>query len=176
MRVVSEETCRKISESHRNKYNGKNNPFYGKKHSEDTKYKISKANIGRPGYWLGKQFSEETCRKLSEMRKGKYVGSSSHNWNPDITDDERCNKRNYPAYKEWSKQVKSKNNYTCQKCGKMGNRLHSHHIESYATNKELRIDINNGVTFCKKCHKRFHSLYGIKNNSRSQLEEFLCNN
>ena len=44
---------------------GKDNPMYGKHHSEEIKAKISRAN-------KGKKFSEEHIRKLSESHK-KYL-------------------------------------------------------------------------------------------------------
>jgi uncharacterized membrane protein len=40
---------------------GKNNPFYGKKHNEETKEKISKANKGR-------KLSPEIIKKMIENR------------------------------------------------------------------------------------------------------------
>ena len=43
---------------------GKKNPFFGKKHSEETRKKISEAN-------KGKHLSEETRIKISEAQKGK---------------------------------------------------------------------------------------------------------
>jgi len=55
----------------------------------------------------------------------------------------------------------------------MPKKLNVHHIEGYAENKHLRIDVSNGITFCQKCHNVFHRIYGKKNNNRSQLEEFL---
>ena len=51
----------------------------------------------------------------------------------------------------------------------MPKKLNVHHIEGYAENKHLRIDVSNGITFCQKCHNVFHRIYGKKNNNRSQL-------
>ncbi len=45
----SEETKRKISEIKKETSSGENNPFYGKKHTEETKRKIGEANKGSKG-------------------------------------------------------------------------------------------------------------------------------
>lgn len=47
-----------------------NNGMWGKKHSEETKKKISEKAIGRVGHNKGKHLSEETRKKLSEINKG----------------------------------------------------------------------------------------------------------
>ena len=46
---------------------GADNHFYGKKHTEETRQRISEANKGK---FLGKKLSEETKRKMSECKKG----------------------------------------------------------------------------------------------------------
>ena len=65
----------KYTEEQRNtlskRTSGKNNPMYGKHHSEEAKRKVSEANKGND-YWLGKHHSEESKRKISEARKGKH--------------------------------------------------------------------------------------------------------
>ena len=130
---------------------------------------ISEANKDKPK-------SKEHCKKISESRMGKYCGKDSPNYNPNLTDEERIVKRNYPEYTNWRKAVYERDNYTCQKCNisKSGN-LNAHHIESYDNNPEFRTNISNGITLCKKHHKDFHHQYGWGNNTREQLEEFLNN-
>lgn len=44
---VSQKTKEKISRSCKNKNNGKNNPFYGKKHSDESKNKMKKYHLSR---------------------------------------------------------------------------------------------------------------------------------
>ena len=39
--------------------------------SEDTRRKLSEANKGKPSWMKGKHHSEESCKKMSESRKGK---------------------------------------------------------------------------------------------------------
>ena len=46
----------------RNKRLGKNNPFYGKKHTKDSLRKIGQASLGH-------KVSEETRKKISETKK-----------------------------------------------------------------------------------------------------------
>jgi len=46
-RVITEEQKSKISNTLKGRYSGKNNPMYGKKHSEETKEKLSAARIGK---------------------------------------------------------------------------------------------------------------------------------
>lgn len=50
-------------------------------------------------------------------------------------------------------------NYTCQKCFKKGCEINAHHIKNFSNNEELRLNIDNGITFCRECHYKFHSEY-----------------
>ena len=50
---------------------GKNNHFYGKHHSEETRMKLSEAKKGKPSGRRGVHLSEEHKRHISEGRKGK---------------------------------------------------------------------------------------------------------
>ena len=48
---------------------GKNNPFFGKHHSDETRKKMSEALKGENNPLFGKHFSEEHRRKLSEAHR-----------------------------------------------------------------------------------------------------------
>lgn len=145
---------------------GKNNPNFGKHHSEKTKIKMSEAQEGR-------QFSEKHKRKMSKARKGKYCKENSPNWNPKLTDKDREFGRITPDYLIWAYAVKVRDNFTCQVCGnnKSGN-LISHHLESYNSNHFLRINLNNGICLCCNCHAKFHHTYGYGDNTIEQFLEF----
>ena len=60
-----EEAMKEAAEQHSKAMKGEKNPFYGKKHSEETKNKNSEAH-------KGKHLSEETKRKISEVKKGTH--------------------------------------------------------------------------------------------------------
>jgi len=62
---TSDETRRKLSESHK----GKKNYWYGKNHSIESRKKMSEAN-------KGKTISEETKNKMSEAQKGRKHSQS----------------------------------------------------------------------------------------------------
>lgn len=66
-------------------------------------------------------------------------------------------RRNYPEYIKWRTSVFERDDYTCQNCKQIGGELNAHHILSYKDYPEQRIEINNGVTLCKSCHKKEHS-------------------
>jgi 5-methylcytosine-specific restriction endonuclease McrA len=104
------------------------------------------------------------------------TGENNPNWNPNITDEERINNRKYPEYQQWRLSVYERDNYTCQCCfSKKGGNLVAHHILNYSTHHDLRTDLANGLTLCEDCHVGFHNLYGYKNNTKEQLDEYITN-
>ena len=68
--VVSKETRSRRSESYKGRFVGEKNPFYGKKHSEETKRKISEAKTGIPSPTKGLIFSQERKDEMSKLKKG----------------------------------------------------------------------------------------------------------
>lgn len=100
-------------------------------------------------------------------------GSNSKNWNPNITEEERVIKRNYPEYKELVKKVMSRDEYTCQVCRtKSDSNLEVHHLDGYNWCKEKRTDETNCITLCHNCHYNFHFIYGRGENTREQFLEW----
>lgn len=108
---------------------------------------------------------------MSKIRKGK----NNPNWNPNLTNKYRNDKRRYPEYREWREIVFKRDNYTCQTCGCRGNTLNAHHLDGYNNNPDKRILLENGITLCDSCHKNFHNKYGRGNNTKSQFIEFQAN-
>jgi hypothetical protein len=64
------------SEHGRLENSGTNNPFYGRKHSLESRLKIKEARkrqVGANASFYGRHHSEETKRKISETKRRKYA-------------------------------------------------------------------------------------------------------
>jgi len=104
-------------------------------------------------------------------------GKNNYRYNPKLTDDERVNRRLYfhNEVSKWRTQVYQRDKYTCACCYKIGGQINAHHIANWADNIKIRFEISNGVTLCLSCHKKLHSIYGKRNTTKKQFEEFLRN-
>lgn len=112
---------------------------------------------------------ENNCVKCKSLR---YKGENNHNWNPDLTEEDRLQLGRYEeGYKAWRCEIFKKYKHKCDICGSKKNKQ-VHHLESYANNKHLRTDINNGVCLCKDCHVEFHQNYGFGDNNQGQYFDF----
>ena len=71
-------------------------------------------------------------------------------------------------YKKWRYEVFKRDNFKCVLCGdKKGGNIEADHIKDFALYPELRLDINNGRTLCKSCHKKTDN-YGFKKSNSKQ--------
>jgi len=170
----------------------------GFKHSEETKKKISENSAK---FWRGKTFSsehkqklkiarrkrvttEETRGKISKSHKGlkhsvkskmkmskNRKGDKNPNWKGGLT-PEYLRVRHSIETRLWRESVFARDNWTCQKTGIRGGKLHPHHIKNFAQYPELRFAIDNGITLSGESHREFHRIYGKKNNSEKQLASF----
>ena len=145
----------------------------GKKWSIQSRLKLSKAKKGKPTWNKGKRgvqsHSEKTRLKMSISKQGE----KSYNWKGGKTS--KYDKiRNSIEIRLWREAVFARDNYTCQECGnRKSGSLNAHHIRNFAECSELRTSIENGITFCEKCHKLFHKQYSRMNNNIKQVEEFM---
>jgi len=166
----------------------------GKKLSEETKEKMRKIMLGNTinnGRKHGK-YSKERCENISKALKGKNGHKQTektrlkisatmkkskekcYNWKGGNSRSEEKKVRSGVEYRLWREAIFKRDNHTCQKCNLKGVYLHPHHIKNFSKYIELRFDIDNGITLCKKCHNKFHKIYGKINNTLEQLKEFLC--
>lgn len=106
-------------------------PNYGKPRSEETRLKIKTSTIGRKG-----------------LEKEK-----NPNWKGGIT-PVNTRIRNSKEMANWRIQVFKRDNYVCQQCGQIGDKLQADHIYPFSLFPSKRLDINNGQTLCVDCHKK----------------------
>jgi hypothetical protein len=136
--------------------------------------------------WDNEDFKKQKSMKLSNMNKmnwtneefikkqsDKMKGKNNPNYNPNRTDEEREKERKTLENDMWVKEVYQRDNYTCKYCGKRGGNINAHHLDSYHWCIEKRFDIDNGITLCEHCHKKFHEKYGYKNNTKEQFDEYI---
>ena len=132
--------------------------------SEDTKIKISEALMGhtvseetrskqsvawtpeRRAWWSVIM----TDRVVSEKTRDKFRGENNPNWN---------NGSSFEPYgldfnNELKEQIRKRDNYTCQKCGKtqdeLDRKLDVHHIDYDKTNNRPE----NLISLCGSCHMK----------------------
>jgi len=119
---------------------GKDNPFYGKKHSEETKHKIGKKNQNKEH-----RHTEATKKKISIGHKNE----KAYNWKGD--------KVGYSSLHAWIRRnlepAKS-----CVKClGKRGSKK----FEWANISHEYRRDLNDYMQLCKICHNEYDDRHKI---------------
>lgn len=117
-----------------------------------------------------------SLRPITKVRHGgKWKSGPLHpGYNPALTDEDRVRQRPKALSDPWRLAVFIRDRFECQSCGALSRKIEAHHVESYASNPQLRWEIGNGITFCRDCHIAFHKRFGKKNNTRSQLAEFIA--
>lgn len=111
-------------------------------------------------------------KRMSEKQRLSLSWKNNHNWKGGVTTENK-KIRHSIEFDLWRISVFSRDNWTCQKCLVKGGYLHPHHILNFAQYPELRFAIDNWITFCREHHKDFHHIYGNKNNTQEQVNEFL---
>lgn len=152
---------------------GQRHYLYGKHHTEEQKRKISLSLTGEKNGFYGKKHDVKTRQKISSTMKSLNLkGENSPLWNKNLTQADRISGRLMWQMIECRKSVFKRDNYTCQVTKQKGGDLISHHLNSWHWCKERRFDISNCITITKEIHNLFHTIYGNKNNTESQFNEF----
>lgn len=135
--------------SERAKKKGYGKWMIGRKPSPETVAKRQRFRDGKTYVEIyGDRATEEAeKRKLSNRRR--WIGKRKADLRPKHNSDHR--------YQDWRKAVFERDNYTCKKCFHRGGILHAHHIKEWAKFPDLRYEVDNGLTLCKKCHKESHN-------------------
>jgi len=166
------EQRKKISETHK-RLGLKPLPQYGDANPskrKEVREKISKVLTGRKLSEEHKKTLSKNHRRINSLQQKlkmsrAFSGKKNPNWKGGITPLELKIRHSF-KYRQWRSDVFTRDDFTCQECNRRGIELNAHHIESFALILELNDiktfnqavnceelwNINNGITFCKKCH------------------------
>jgi predicted restriction endonuclease len=103
-----------------------------------------------------------SIKDINILKERGYLKQLSENeyeivhWYENNAIGETAKKRITYKYRKWRESVLMRDNYTCQNCGVKEEIMNVHHIKSFSEHKDLRYDIDNGITLCEKCHKKLH--------------------
>jgi len=102
-------------------------------------------------------FIKETFISLYGVftKNTEQLGESHWNWKNGVSTENNII-RSSSQYKKWRKSVFYRDNFTCMICDKKGGVLNAHHLIPFSINKDLRLDLENGITLCKSCHIELH--------------------
>lgn len=130
--IATEEHRANLSKALKGKNAGENNYAYGK--------------FGENSLSFGTRRTDECKKKMSELKKGKYLLENNPNW--------KGGKSFEPYPLSWTKELKTfirkRDNFTCCICNKNGYDVH--HIDY---NKE-NCSPDNLITLCRSCHAKTH--------------------
>jgi hypothetical protein len=121
----------------------------------EQRAKISATLTGRP---LDPIRYEKAIRNLKSRPNPfsylKFKGPQVWNWKGGIT-PANVKFRVSIEYNYWRDQVFRRDDYRCFDCGQRGGQLEAHHLYPFALFPRLRLMVENGITLCKECHKRY---------------------
>lgn len=114
------------------------------KYCSNKCFTLSRVGKSRP------KFSKQWIENLSKAHKGVQAKEKHPKWKGGITPINHLERNRFRW--EIQKKVFERDNYTCQTCGKRGGTLHVDHIQEWSEYVELRFQIDNCRTLCRKCH------------------------
>lgn len=98
--------------------------------------------------WTGKKHTEETKKKISMANKRE----KHYAWKGGVTKESEMI-RHSREYVAWRLSVFERDKFTCVLCGKRGGDLQADHVKPFSTHRQLRFELSNGRTLCVNCHK-----------------------
>jgi HNH endonuclease len=108
----------------------------------------SEARRGRTfAEFYGSERGEDIARRCRETNRARW---------PERKADKHPRHNASFEYDEWRRAVFVRDDFTCQRCGTRGVRLHAHHVQAWKDSPDLRYEVSNGLTLCPPCHRAEH--------------------
>ena len=175
---LSGEDYRKIGE----KFKEEGNPFFGKKHTKESRLKMRLSHLGKIPGNKGKKLSEEVKNKIwTEERRKKYrelsIKNNSIGRMPRTYGDEHPNWGgdgvNYQIKHSWVRKIKG-HPEVCEHCGKIGETINGKwNIDWANIDHKYRRVLEDYIGLCVKCHRKYdieNNIYGKQNRDKELLE------
>lgn len=142
-------------------------------------YKGSQKNIKCRCKKCGELWFVAPCRLLKNVKcfhcsyKEDRSGDKCTRWNPNLTDEERLERRKTPEVKKFTDYIMKRDNYTCQLTGDRSSHHNVHHLNGWDKFIDERFDERNTITLSEDIHIEFHKQYGYGDNTKEQFYEFV---
>lgn len=145
-----------------------NKKFYKKSHW------LCRCDCGDSKIIAGSSLTSKKTKSCSCLQKEMMA---KRMYKPELTEQDRLDRigrRVSNENIEWRTSVYKRDKYICQCCGdNNGGNLIAHHKNSWDWDKKNRYNVNNGITLCEKCHKKFHKIYSYGNNTKKEYDDFI---
>ena len=127
-------------------------------YEQDWNKRIPGWNKGQVNTWsIGNQYRKGIPNLYWKTHNKEKIGDKNHKWISDRSKLKGHNsqERRSSAYIIWRHEIHKRDNWTCRlKDDTCKGKIEVHHILSFTNYPNLRHDINNGITLCKKHHPR----------------------
>lgn len=97
------------------------------------------------------KFCSRSC-----VSKWNFTGSRNPKWKGGIPREQRTE---LPEYEEWRKEVYKRDGWKCKICKTGGKQIIAHHVRTYKHFLNDRFKVENGLTLCRACHIKLHTIH-----------------
>jgi len=136
-------------------------------YSEEVKHSMGNRWRGEDAHNKGVVMSEEQKVKLSCTNQGIDV-EDFKGFTTSLLKKERSKFSNSGLKTQCFENA----DYTCDLYSAKGDKVNAHHLDSWHDNEDKRFELSNLVCLSEAGHRTFHKIYGNKNNTKEQYEEF----
>lgn len=113
------------------------------------------------------KFCSHQCRA-----KWYFTGEKNPRWDGGI----KREKRDVSVeYRNWRSEVYERDRWKCRICGHNGRNIVAHHIKTWKAFPDSRFIVENGITLCRKCHCKIHSIHRRVTDFKEILRDYTLN-
>lgn len=100
-----------------------------------------------------RRFCSKKCWYEFRKKSGAFIGNKNPKWKGGVTIGKNKLKET-EIYHNWRQKVFRRDWFRCKVCSYKGRDIEAHHIVAISDNPKLCLKEGNGITLCKKCHRK----------------------